>query len=113
MKHSDLKYYLGILLIFAIDMLHIIFYSNNERYDVYLFYDHTRYLTNILYDVSNLFRFSLLTFWLISIRKSVFIPLFVMSVAMWFTYFLFYNQMWSLILIPLYLLTVFIYNKKN
>jgi len=113
MKHSDLKYYLGILLIFAIDVLHIIFYSNNERYDVYLFYDHTRYLTNILYDVSNLFRFSLLTFWLISIRKSVFIPLFVMSVAMWFTYFLFYNQMWSLILIPLYLLTVFIYNKKN
>lgn len=113
MKRSDLKYYIGIVLLFAIDMLHMFFYNNNDRYDVYLFYQHERYLTNILYDISNLFRFSLLTYWLISIRKNIFTPLFIMSIAMWFTYFLFYNQKASLILIPLYLLTVMIYNKNN
>lgn len=113
MKYSDLKYYIGIALIFLFDTLHILYFKNNDRYDVYLFYDHSRYLTNILYDVSNLIRFSLLSYWLISLKKRIFIPIFILSILMWFSYFLFYNQMSSLFLIPSYLIIAVLYNKKE
>ena len=113
MRYSDLKYYIGIVLILCIDTLHIIFFDNNDKYDVYLFYNHERYLTNILYDISNLFRFSMLTFWLIYLRKKVFIPLFILSLLMWISYFTFYNQMSSLFLIPCYLVVAFLYNKND
>lgn len=96
-----------------VDALHIIFFNNNEKYDVYLFYEHQRYLTNILYDISNLVRFSLLTFWLISLRRKIFIPLFILSMLTWVSYFTYYNQMSSLFIIPLYLVVVVIYNKNK
>jgi hypothetical protein len=113
MKYSDLKYYIGILFMLFIDSLHVIFFSSNDKYDVYLFYDHQRYLTNILYDMSNLVRFSLLTFWLISLKRKIFAPLFVLSLLTWVSYFTFYNQMSSLFLIPCYLFVVILYNKNK
>ena len=79
MKQSYLKYYIGIALMLLVDSLHNIFFENNDKYDVYLFYDHKRYLTNILYDISHLFKFSLLTYWLVSISEKVFMPLFILS----------------------------------
>ncbi len=113
MKQSDLKYYIGIALMLLVDSLHNIFFENNDKYDVYLFYDHKRYFTNILYDISHLFKFSLLTYWLVSINEKVFMPLFILSLLIWVSYFTFYNQASSLILIPVYLLTAIYYYKKQ
>lgn len=112
MKKQYLKYYIGIAVMLFVDSLHNILFENNDKYDVYLFYDHQRYLTNILYDISHLFKFSLLTYWLINISKSVFKPLFILSLLIWISYFTFYNQASSLILIPIYLLTAIYYYKK-
>lgn len=113
MKQSDFKYYLGILLMLFVDTLHIIFFENDSKFDVYLYYDHSRYLTNILYDIASMVRFSILTYWLISINRRIFTPLFILSILMWFSYFICYNQLSSLFLIPAYFATVIIYNKKN
>lgn len=113
MKRSNLKYYNGIIAIFVIDSLHSIFFENNDKYDVYLFYNHQRYLTNILYDISNLFKFSILTYWLIPINKRIFKPLFYLSLLIWGSYFLTYNQITSLLLLPIYFLIVIYFNKKQ
>lgn len=92
--------------------LHIAFFENNDKYDVYLFYDKKRYLTNILYDISVLFDFSLLTYWAIKLDRIVFKPLFRMSLLSWLTYFINYNQALSLLLIPTYLVLSRLYYKK-
>ena len=112
MKKSALKYYIGVALIFMVNSVHSIMFKNNDKYDVYLFYDHNRYLTNILYDISKLFSFTVLTYFLISLNRKVFKPLFIMSIVTWFSYFLFYNQQSSLILIPIYVILVLLYEKS-
>jgi len=112
-KKTNLKYYIGIIIIFLIDSLPRIIFNNNDKYDIYLFYDHSRYLTNILFDISGLLKFSILTFWLIDLRKNIFTPLFLLSIYVWISYFLFYNQIGSIISIPMYLLTILIYNKNK
>ena len=103
MTKEELKYYIGIGLIIIVGSLHVWFFENNDKYDVYLFYDKKRYLTNILYDISILFQASLLTYWLSKYKRKVFRPLYIVSLLSWVTYFTFYNQMASLILIPIYL----------
>lgn len=111
---QDLKYYLGIIIMLLLASLHVITFPNNDKYDIYLFYDYPqggRYLTNILYDISVLFKTSILTYWLSRFKKKIFKPLFITSIAWWVTYFLFYNQIASLILIPLYLCLM--YQKNN
>ncbi len=112
MKRSNLKYYLGIALIFLISSLHYIFFDNNDKCDVFLFFQHKRYLTNILFDISNLFNFSLLTYFLSRYNKTVFKPLFITSLFIWVSYFTFYNQASSLFIIPIYLLLILYYNTK-
>jgi hypothetical protein len=112
MNKSNLKYYIGIITIFLVDSLHILFFENNSKIDVYLFYSHKRYLTNILYDISNLLKFSILTYWLININRKIFTPLFITSLFIWVSYFTFYNQKSSMFIIPIYIATVFIYNKN-
>lgn len=113
MKKSNLKYVKGIVLIIIIDALHNIFFKNNDKYDVYWFYNHKRFLTNILFDISNLFKFSILTYWLISINKRIFKPLFYLSLLVWVSYFLTYNQITSLLVLPIYFLIVIWFNKKS
>ena len=112
MKRQNLKYYIGIFLIFLIDSLHVIFFENNDKIDIYLFYEHKRYLTNILFDISNLFKFSILTYWLISMSKKIFRPLFILSLCTWISYFVFYNQFASLVLIPIYSVLILTHNKN-
>lgn len=97
---------------FFFEMLHNLFYDNNERYDVYLLYEHTRYLTNILYDIGNLFSYSILTYFLIRLNRKIFTPLFITSLFTWISYFTFYNQASSLLLIPIYLILVVYYNQN-
>lgn len=92
--------------------LHIAFFENNDKYDVYYYYDHERYLTNILYDISVLFDFSLLTYWAIKLDRVVFKPLFIISLLTWISYFVNYNQLGSLLLIPTYLVLARLYYKK-
>ena len=111
MKVKHFKYYIGIILIIFIDSLHILFFENNQKYDIYLFYNHERYLTNIMFDISNHFRFSILTFWLIDINRKIFRPLFLVSLFSFVLYFINYNQLGSLFLIPIYIFLVFTYNK--
>ena len=113
MNQTNLKYYLGIASMLLIGSLHVIFFKNEDKYNVYAFYDHKRYLTNILFDISCLFDFTLLTYWLSRIKRNIFKPLFIMSICSWICYFLFYRQGASLILIPLYLWLVVRYNKKQ
>lgn len=116
MSRIYLKYYIGIILMFLIDSLHIWFFENDDVYDIYIFYDYPeggRYLTNIFYDISNMFRFSLLTFWLIKLSKTVFTPLFILSIAWWISYFLTYNQDTSMGLIGVYILSVIYYNRNK
>jgi hypothetical protein len=111
-KQYNLKYYVGIALIFIVNSFHSVMFENKDKYDVYLFYNHSRYLTNILYDISKLFSFSILTYFLISLNRKIFKPLFIMSIFTWFSYFIFYNQESSLILIPIYVILVLLYEKK-
>lgn len=112
MKRSNIKYYVGIILLFAVDCLHNIFFQNNDKYDVYLFYDHQRYLTNILYDISHLFKFSVLTYFLINLNRRIFTPLFITSIFIWVSYFTFYNQKTSALIIPIYVALSILYNTK-
>ena len=112
MNKSSLKYYIGIIIILVVDSLHKLFFENDSRIDVYLLYNHERYLTNILYDISNLFKFSILTYWLIKVNRRVFTPLFITSLFIWLSYFTFYNQKSSILIIPIYVITTIIYNKK-
>ena len=107
MNKSNLKYHVGIGMMLFIGSLNTILFDNNDKYDVYVFYDHARYLTNILYDVSILFNSTILTYWLTKYKRRLFRPLFIISIGSWVTYFLFYNQIASLILIPLYIWLVY------
>ena len=112
MKASNLKYYIGIILMIAMSSLHVIFFDNNDRYDVYMFYNHDRYLTNILYDIGVLFKFTVLTYWLIKLNKRLFKPLFLSSLFSWLFYFTFYSQLISLLIIPLYLIFALWHNRN-
>ena len=100
------KYYIGIALMLFVGSLHSIFFECDDKYDVYLFYNHKRYLTNILYDISNLFNLSVLLYFLKQFNKTVFRPLYILSILMWVSYFVFYNQIGDLILIPIYLILI-------
>ena len=96
----------------TIGSLHTVFFENNDKYDVYVLYDHKRYLTNILYDISNLLNFTILTYFLKQINRVVFTPLYILSIAMWTSYFVFYNQMGDLLLIPIYIILNLIHSNK-
>lgn len=112
MNKGNLKYFIGIIIMLVIDSLHSFFFENNDKYDVYFLYNHKRYLTNILYDISNLFKLSILTYWLKGLNHKVFTPLFITSLFVWISYFVFYNQKSSLLIMPIYLILLFIYNKN-
>lgn len=101
MSNKDWKYIYGIALILITGMLHIIFFSNDNKYDVYLFYNHKRYLTNILYDISVLTEFSVLTYFAINLNRRIWRPIFIFSLLQWGAYFLVYRQMWTLLTLPM------------
>lgn len=97
------RYYLGVFTVLIACSLHVVFFENNDKYDVYLFYNHSRYLTNILYDVGNIYSANVLTYFLCKYKRIIFVPLFYTTLALWVTYFLFYNQFASLIIVPFYI----------
>ncbi len=101
MKVSDYKYICGIGIILITGVSHIIFFDNNEKYDVYLYYSHKRYLTNILYDISVLTEFTVLSLFAIKLNRRIFRPLFIFSLLQWISYFLVYRQAWTLLGLPI------------
>ncbi len=110
---KNLKYYIGIALIILVDSLHNIYFYDPRKYDIYFFYDHARFLDNILFDISRMFSFSLLSYWLIRMNRRIFEPFFILSLLIWVSYFTYYNQKTSLLLIPLYVILVIYYNRKT
>jgi len=111
--NKNTKYYLGISVLIVLDCLKNLFFSSDLKIDVYYFYDHARYLDNILYDISNLFKFSIFSYWLISLSRKTFKPLFITSIFSWIFYFVFYNGFVSLLIIPIYLILTIMYNFKR
>lgn len=116
MNSTNGKYIIGIILILLIDSLHNIYFNDDRQLDVFLFFDYEngggRYIDNILLDVSSMFKFSILSYFLIRLNKRIFKPLFILSLGVWVSYFTFYNQISSLFLIPLYGLVVIYYNRN-
>lgn len=117
MNSTNKKYWIGIIAIILVDSLHNIYFNDDRQLDLFLFYDYPngegRYIDNILYDVSNMFKFSVLTYFLININKRIFKPFFILSLGVWVSYFTFYNQISSLFLVPLYGVLVLLYNRKS
>lgn len=110
---SDLKYYLGILAILLVNSLHVIYFNNDNKYDIYLFYNHERYLTNILYDVGVLVTLTILSRFLCNFKRNIFKPLYYTFLFSWLMYFLFYWQMASLFIIPFYFLCIAILTRTK
>lgn len=116
MSNINLKYLIGILAIIAVDSLVGIYYNDERRYDIYLFFDFDhegRYLDNIMYDISKLFSFSVLTYFLRDLNKKMFEPLFITSLCVWVSYFLFYNQGSSIAIVPIWFILSVFYNKNK
>ena len=107
------KYYAAIVSVLLVSSLHVIFFENNDKYDVYLFYNHERFLTNILYDIGNIYAANVFTYILTKYKKQIFTPIFYTTLAMWATYFLFYHQLASLILILFYLCIAIVLQLKR
>lgn len=105
---------IGILLILS--TIHVIFFNSDVKYDVYLYYEHDRFLSNIIRDCAIYLIFTILLGIICKYDKK-FIPLFVYSLIQIICYFIFYNQMEALIAIPIYILTQLImklkYEKRN
>lgn len=99
-----LKLYLSLCSVVLVNSLHILFFNNNDKYDIYLFYDHSRYLTNILVDVGNLYAAIIFSYHLSKYKRVVFLPVFYSCILSSVMYFVNYRQLASLIIIPFYLL---------
>lgn len=109
---TSFKYYFWIGTTFAINALHVVFFNNNDKYDVYYFYEHNRFLTNILYDIGVLYTITVLSYFLRKLSWRVFEPLFIASLFSWVFYFAVYWQMASLLIIPLYICIAILYQTK-
>ena len=110
MKKDNMQYYIGIGISIFLHALQNVVYDSDLKFDIYWFYDYPkggRFITNIVYDIAVLFDTVILTYWLSRYKRSIFRPLFIINVLMVVFYFLFYRQMTSLILIPLYLWLVY------
>ena len=106
MKKENMQYYIGIGISILLHALQNIVYSRDLKFDIYWFYEYPeggRFITNIVYDIAVLYDSVILTYWLSKYKRSIFKPLFIVNILMVVFYFLFYRQMASLILIPLYL----------
>lgn len=103
-KTPRFKLFISLWSVILVNCLHIIYFDNNDKYDVYLFYDHSRYLTNILLDIGVLYAAIVFSYHLSRYRRVVFLPVFYLCIGSAIMYFLTYRQLASLMIIPPYLL---------
>jgi len=90
----------------------LLFYHSDRKADIYLFYEHKRYLDNIFYDISNLLAFTIFSFYASRYDKKTFFPFFILSLIEILGYFLFYKQFITLISLPILVILIIIYNNK-
>ncbi len=113
MKVSDVKILLICSIPIILGMFITLTYYLDTKVDVYLFYDHARYLDNIIYDVTNLATASIFTWYASKWKRNVFTPFFLVSLLEWGLYFTFYKQWGSLITLPTLVVLLIFYNKKS
>jgi len=89
------------------------FFYSDIKADVYLFYNHSRYLDNIFYDITNLLTSTILSFYASKWKKNIFAPFFYASLLQWVLYFTFYKQMSSLVVVPFLIFLILLYNYKR
>ena len=88
------------------------FFNSEAKADVYLFYNHARYIDNIFYDVSNLLTFVIFSYWASRYDKQAFMPFFWISLFEVSGYFLFYKQFITLASMPILVILLIYYNNK-
>jgi hypothetical protein len=89
------------------------FFYQDVKADVYLFYDHARYLDNIFYDIINMLTTTIFTWYASRWKRNIFMPFFIVSLVSWALYFTIYKQGASLIEIPILILLIIAYNTKK
>lgn len=80
-----------------------VFFNQDTKADVYLFYDHERFLDNIFYDISNLLYF-VVSSYILSKYNKLFQPFFIISLVNVALYFIVYKQNIALIEYPILLI---------
>lgn len=112
MKVGDLKILLTLMLPVLTGVFITYFFYKDIKADVYLFYDHARYLDNIFYDITNLLSVSILTWYGTRWKRNIFMPFFIISIYEWIMYFLVYKQWVVLTELPILIILILIYNRK-
>lgn len=107
----EAQYIIALCLVISIDVLILHFKSYDIKVDPYLFYAHSRYLDNVLFDFRNMVYFSVSSFILWKYKR-VFFPFFILSIFQIIMYFLYYKQQENFIEYPL-LLALIIWNQTR
>ena len=113
MRIQDIKSIIICTIPIILSMFVTLFFYSDLKLDVYLFYDHARFVDNIFYDVSNLATASIFTWYASKWKRNIFMPFFIISLVEWVLYFTFYKQMASLMLLPLLVFLIILYNRKK
>lgn len=110
-----MKKYIYILLAMFIilDSFQIVFYESDLKVDIYLLKDHSRYLCNIMYDLSHFFGFAALFYILWREVSNLFLPFFIWWILNIIGYFLVYAQMINLVNIPILLILILWIEKRK
>ena len=112
MTQIRLKHIIIALIPTIISLGVVVFYHSDAKADMYLFYEHQRYIDNIFYDVSNLLTAVIFTYWASRYDKRAFMPFFWVSLFEVAGYFLFYKQFITLASMPILVILLIYYNNK-
>jgi hypothetical protein len=112
MKKSDLRIYITCFIPVILGSFITLFFYSDLKVDVFLFYDHERYIDNIFYDIYYRVSISIFTWYASKWNRKVFTPFFIVSLLEIVSYFTFYNQASSLIMLPILVLLIILYQKK-
>jgi hypothetical protein len=112
MKVQDVKIIITCLIPLILGIFITLFFYSDAKADVYLLYDHERFLDNIFYDVTNLATATIFTWYASKWKRNIFTPFFIVSLLQWVLYFTVYKQGASLISIPILVLLIYLYNRK-
>ncbi len=112
MKVSNFKILLTCLIPVVLGVFVTMFFYSDTKADVYLFYDHSRYLDNIFNDVRNI-SISIIFSWYASRwKKNLFMPFFWFFLLELVLYFTVYKQGVSMVSLPFLTFLLILYNKK-
>lgn len=113
MSNIRLKHILIALIPTIISLGVVVFFNSDAKADVYLFYNHARYIDNIFFDISNLMTFVIFSYWASRYDNRAFMPFFWLSLIELAGYFLFYKQFITLVSMPMLVILLIYYNNKD